>query len=165
MGELYYANVALHVLAAVTWLGGMFFIAVVGAPVLRAIEPPEMRSALFRRLGERFRAVGWTCIALLLATGTLNLHFRNLLRWEVLASPDFWATRYGTSLGWKLGAVTFMLAASALHDFVLGPAASRLAPGSPEALRTRRRAAWLARLNALAGVVAVLAAVRLARGG
>ena len=165
MSELYYANVALHVLAAVTWLGGMFFIAAVGAPVLRAIEAPEVRTVLFRRLGERFRVVGWICIGLLLATGTLNLHFRSLLRWEVLGSPEFWSTRYGTSLAWKLAAVTFMLVASVLHDFVLGPAATRLEPGSDEAVRTRRRAAWLARLNALAGVVAVLAAVRLARGG
>lgn len=165
MSELYYANVAVHVLAAVTWLGGMFFFAVVGAPVLRAIDAPEMRNALFRRLGERFRIVGWICIAVLLATGTLNLHLRNLLRWEVLGSPEFWATRYGTSLGWKLGAVTFMLAASVLHDFVLGPSATRLPPGTDAALRARRRASWLARLNALAGVVAVLAAVRLARGG
>lgn len=30
MSELYYANVAFHVLAAIVWLGGMFFIAAVG---------------------------------------------------------------------------------------------------------------------------------------
>jgi hypothetical protein len=38
-------------------------------------------------------------------------------------------------------------------------------PGSPEALVLRAQAAWAARINALAGVVVVLAAVRLARGG
>jgi hypothetical protein len=38
-------------------------------------------------------------------------------------------------------------------------------PGSPEALALRARAAWAARINAVAGVVLVLAAVRLARGG
>ena len=72
MSILYYINVSAHLLAALLWLGGMFFLAVVGAPVLRHIEPAK---------------------------------------------------------------------------------------------RARRTAAWLARLNAIAGLVVVLAAVRLARGG
>jgi hypothetical protein len=56
-----------------------------------------------------------------------------------------------------------MLVASVLHDS--GLAASRLPAGSPEAARARRRASWLARLNAAQGVVVVLAVVTLARGG
>jgi uncharacterized membrane protein len=165
MTQLYYANVSLHVLAAVVWLGGMFFVAAVGAPILRSVESPAARADLFRRLGERFRLVGWICIAILLVTGTLNLQFRGLLRDEVLGSADFWLTRYGISLAWKLAAVTFMVIASVLHDFWLGPAAGRLEPGSTEAMRMRWRASRLARWNALAGIIAVLAAVRLARGG
>lgn len=163
--SLYYLNVTIHVLAALVWLGGMFFFAAVGAPVLRRIEPPELRARIFRQLGEQFRGVGWGAIAVLLITGTLNLHFHGLLRASVLGDPVFWATRYGHALAWKLGAVAAMLLVSALHDFVFGPAASRLRPGSPEALRMRRRAALLARLNAGLGVVVVIAAVRLARGG
>jgi copper resistance protein D len=61
--------------------------------------------------------------------------------------------------------VLLMVSFSALHDFWLGPLAGRLDPGSPPALRARRRSAWLARVNALVGVVLVIAAVRLARGG
>jgi len=58
-----------------------------------------------------------------------------------------------------------MIAVSAVHDFVDGPRAMQAVPGSPEALRLRRRAALLARANALLGVLLVAAAVRLARGG
>jgi uncharacterized membrane protein len=163
--SLYFINVTLHVFAALLWLGGMFFLAVVGAPVLRSVEPPELRAALFRRLGEKFRTVGWIAIAVLLITGTLNLHFRGMLAPEVLGSADFWSSRYGRSLAWKLGAVTAMLMVQAVHDFRVGPAAARLTPGSPEALSMRRRAALLARLSALFGIVVVIAAVRLARGG
>jgi uncharacterized membrane protein len=162
---VYYFNVTVHVFAAILWLGGMFFLAVVGAPVLRSVEPPELRSMLFRRLGEQFRLVGWIAIVILVITGTLNLHFRGMLSLDVLASADFWGTRYGRSLAWKLGAVTAMLAVQAVHDFGVGPAASRLVPGTPEALATRRRAALLARLSAVLGVIVVIAAVRLARGG
>jgi hypothetical protein len=56
-----------------------------------------------------------------------------------------------------------MIIVSAVHDFVLGPMAGRRAPGSPEARAFGRRAALLARANALIGVIIVIAAVRLAR--
>lgn len=165
MRTLYLANVVLHVLAALVWLGGMFFFALVVAPVLRRVESAATRAELFRAAGERFRTVGWICVALLLLTGTLNLYFRGILDVETLGSGAFWASPYGRALGWKLAGVAGMLAISAVHDFVHGPAASRLQPGSAEAAEARRRAALWARLNALAGVVVVVAAVRLARGG
>jgi copper resistance protein D len=163
--SLYFVNVTLHLLAALLWLGGMFFLAAVGAPVLRTVEPPELRALLFRRLGEQFRLVGWLAIAVLLVTGTANLYFRGMLSTGVLTSGGFWATPYGHALAWKLGAVAAMLVVQAVHDFRHGPAASRLTPGSPEALRMRRTAALLARASAVLGIIVVIAAVRLARGG
>lgn len=165
MSSLYYLNVTIHVIAALIWLGGMFFLALVGAPVLRAVQPPELRADLFRQLGERFRTVGWGAIAILLVTGTINLYYRGLLSLSLWTSGDFWSLPLGRALAWKMGAVAAMLLFSATHDFITGPAASRAAPGSPAALRARRQAAWLARINALVGLVVVVAAVRLARGG
>jgi uncharacterized membrane protein len=163
---LYYASVTVHVLAALLWLGGMFFLGAVGAPVLRAVEPPALRQRLFHELGLRFRAVGWWAIAALVLTGVVNLHYRGWLAWDgVLASGAFWRSGVGRALAAKLAAVAVMLVVSAVHDFALGPAAGRLVPGSPAALAARRRAALLARVNALLGVVVVIAAVRLARGG
>lgn len=161
----YHINVTIHVFAALLWLGGMFFLAAVGAPVLRKVEPPELRAALFRKLGEQFRTVGWVAILVLLVTGFLNLHFRGMLTWSLLGSGAFWGTPYGRALAWKLGAVTAMLIVQAVHDFQVGPAASRAAAGSGEMLVLRRRAALLARLSAVFGIVLVVAAVRLARGG
>jgi len=58
-----------------------------------------------------------------------------------------------------------MIILSAIHDFVIGPASTRVTPGTPEAIRLRRRAAYVARINALIGMVLVYTAVRLARGG
>ena len=161
----YYLNVTVHVLAALLWLGGMFFLGVVGAPVLRRVEPPAVRAQLFHQLGMAFRTAGWAAIAVLLVTGVLNLHFRGFLSAAGLGSRSFWATRYGHVLALKLVLVTLMLMLSAFHNFVHGPAAARFQPGSPGALRHRRQAAWLARVNALLGIVLVYAAVRLARGG
>lgn len=165
MSGFYWANVTVHVLAALFWLGGMFFFAAVGAPALRKVEPPSLRAELFRALGEGFRRAGWIAIAVLLVTGVGNLHARGIMSWQVLSAPEFWGQRYGRTLLWKLVAVAVMLGVSAVHDFWLGPRAGQLAPGSPEALKARSRAAWLARANALVGIFLVVVAVRLARGG
>lgn len=161
--SLYYLSVTLHVLAAMFWLGGMFFLALVGAPVLRKVDPPELRAHLFQTLGESFRSSGWIAVGILLATGVANLHFNGVLSPAVLGQPEFWSTSYGRALAWKLFGVGGMVLTSALHDFVLGPRAGRMRPGTPEALSVRRRAALLARFNAFLGIVVVLAAVRLAR--
>jgi putative copper resistance protein D len=166
MSELYYVNVTMHVLAAMLWLGGMFFLGVVGAPVLRTIDPPSVRQRVFQELGSRFRRVGWVAIAVLVVTGIFNLHFRGWLHWEgVLGSGAFWRSTVGVSLAVKLATVAVMIVISAIHDFVHGPRAGRAAPGSPEAIAMRKRAALLARVNAMVGVAIVIAAVRLARGG
>jgi copper resistance protein D len=162
---LYWMSVTVHLLAALVWLGGMFFLALVGAPVLRKVEPPEFRSRLFNDLGERARTAGWVSIGILIATGLLNLHYRGLLSWSVLGSETFWFGPMGRALSWKLAAVLVMLVASAVHDFILGPRAGTLPPGSPERERARRWSALLARGNAVVGVLLVYWAVRLARGG
>jgi uncharacterized membrane protein len=162
---LYLVSVTVHVLAAFFWLGGMFFLAAVGAPVLRQVEPQALRTDLFRRLGERFRTLGWAAILVLLVTGALNLRFRGLLSWDVLGGAELWASPYGRALAWKLAAVAAMLAVQALHDFVLGPRVARLGPGDPALARARGHAALLARVSALLGILVVVAAVRLARGG
>lgn len=165
MSWIYYASVTIHVLAALLWLGGMFFLALVGAPVLRGVEPPQLRASLYQGLGRRFRSVGWIAIAVLVVTGLVNMEYRGLLRWELLSMPAFWSTNLGVALGWKLATVAIMLTFSGLHDFVFGPRSGRLVPGSPAALSNRRWSAWMARMNAVVGVVLVIAAVRLARGG
>jgi uncharacterized membrane protein len=164
MRVAYLLNVTIHVLAAMFWLGGMFFLGLIGAPVLRAVEPATLRQRLFNELGLRFRTAGWIAIAVLLVTGVLNLWFRGWLRWHgVLGAPAFWATLTGRVLALKLIAVTVMVSTAAVHDFVIGPAASRLEAGSEAALAARSRAAWMGRVNALVGVLLLVAAVRLAR--
>ena len=165
MSTLYYINVSAHLLAALLWLGGMFFLAVVGAPVLRHVEPATLRRDLFSRIGEQFRIVGWIAIAVLLLTGVGNLYFRGIFSAGLLGNPAFWGSSYGKALAIKLVAVLLMLVVQAVHDFIHGPRSGRLDPATQEGLRARRMAAWLARLNAIAGLVVVLAAVRLARGG
>ncbi len=164
MRSLYYLNVTIHVLAALVWLGGMFFLALVGAPVLRAVEPAELRQKLFDQLGRRFRSVGWITLGVLIVTGIVNLHFRGALHVEVWRNPEFWRSSWGLALGVKLTAVVVMLVVEGYHDWVMGPHAGQMVAGSPEAAAFRRRASVYARVAALSGIIIVIAAVRLVRG-
>ncbi|HVO16734.1 MAG TPA: CopD family protein [Alphaproteobacteria bacterium] len=60
--------VALHVLAALVWVGGMFFAHQCLRPSAAPLEAP-VRLALWRRVFSRFFGWVWVSVALLLATG------------------------------------------------------------------------------------------------
>jgi uncharacterized membrane protein len=129
----------IHVLAAVTWIGGMLFIALVVVPVTRRLPDPELRARLVQETGVRFRLIGWIALGLMVLTGLANLWYRPYL----LSTPRLHA---------KLALVGAALGLSVLHDFVLGPRAGR--PGAPPAARVR--ASWVARVNALVALAIVL---------
>ncbi len=117
--------------------------------------------------GVRFRWVGWACLGLLLGSGTSNLAFRGF-GWADLWTGRLWQGPIGQALGVKLLLVAVILLSSALHDFVIGPRATALwqvNPGAAEAIRLRRQAAWLGRLNLLLALVVVALGVMLVRGG
>ncbi len=128
-----------HLLAAITWIGGMLFIALVVVPVTRGLEDASLRARIVREMGRRFRTVAWIALGLLLASGLLTLWMRPSL----LASPRF---------HWKLGLVVLALILSAFHDFVLGPRAGL--PGADPSARAR--ATWVARANVLVVLAIVL---------
>jgi uncharacterized membrane protein len=58
----------IHILAAVIWVGGMFFAHVMLRPALRALEPAQ-RVALWRRVFARFFPAIWVAIIALLGSG------------------------------------------------------------------------------------------------
>jgi copper resistance protein D len=165
MSPAYQSLVFLHLLAAFVWLGGLFFLALVGAPVLRREAPSELRPILFRAIGLRFRWVGWTSLAVLGGTGVGILGLRGILRWEVLGDPAWWGTAWGQALAWKLAAVGLMVALTAAHDWLEGPGRRARTAAGESVPRSRRMATLLARGSALAALPLVYWAMRLARGG
>jgi len=60
--------VSLHILAAIIWIGGMFFAVLVLRPAAGPLEPPE-RLDLWRRVFARFFPWVWLSLVLLLGTG------------------------------------------------------------------------------------------------
>jgi uncharacterized membrane protein len=49
----------LRVLAAITWIGGMLFIALVLVPITRRLSDPALRTRFVRDVGVRFRTIAW----------------------------------------------------------------------------------------------------------
>jgi uncharacterized membrane protein len=135
---------ALHVLAAITWVGGMLFVALVLVPGVRRLGDEVPRARLMHVVGVRFRTVGWIALGVLIATGLGNLWYRPYL----LSVPRFHL---------KLALVAIALIVAAAHDFVVGPRAG--APGAAPAWRSR--ASWIARINVLVVVAVVVIGVAL----
>ena len=128
-----------HVLSAITWVGGMLFIALVLVPTARGFDDARLRTRLIQESGRRFRTVGWIALALLILTGGLNLWLQPFL----LGSSRF---------HWKLGLVVLALILSGFHDCVLGPRAGL--PGADASIHVR--ASWIARLNVVVALAIVL---------
>lgn len=52
----------IHILAAISWVGGMIFVAFVLGPYVRRTFPPEGRPPLMAAVGRRFSYLGWCAI-------------------------------------------------------------------------------------------------------
>lgn len=166
MHALYVLSVWLHVLAAITWIGGMFFLVLVVVPWLRRGGDRAQAARFLRETGSRFRDVGWICFAVLLVTGIFQL-WRRGVRWGDFASPEWLGSPFGLAVVLKLAVFAVVLGVSAVHDFVLGPRATVAVerdPRSPESERLRRRASLLGRANVLFALALVLLGVVIVRG-
>lgn len=157
---MYSTLVILHILAAVSWIGGMIFLSLVLAPLVRSRKAAPEFMALFRSAALRFRPVVWIAIAALLITGLMLLEQRGLS----VMKPTAWSW----IVTMKLSLVALLLFLTLLHDLVLGPRVSRVG-AIPESQRTAaeqvifKTARWLPRLSLLIGLAVVIAAAILAR--
>lgn len=157
---MYSTLVILHILAAVSWVGGMIFLSLVLAPLVRSRKAVPEFMALFRSAALRFRPIVWVAIAILVMTGPMLLSLRGV----AVASPSSWP---GIVIV-KLTLVALLLLLTLLHDLVLGPQVSRVS-AIPESKRTAgeqvvfKTARWLPRLSLLIALAVVMTAAMLAR--
>lgn len=63
----------LHMVATVTWVGGLFFQAVVLAPALQRSLTAEATAELLGQLRRRFVPLAWLSLAVLIATGLTQM--------------------------------------------------------------------------------------------
>ena len=158
--EMMVLLVWIHLLAAVSWIGGTIFLSVVLVPVLKREPFASQRALLFRTTARRFRAVVWGAIAVLLFTGPLLLRQRGIL----IADPSGWPM----VLAVKLGLVAILLLSTMTHDLIIGPRVGRIVQ-LPTESRTRLDHAlvlwspWIARFSLFLALAVLFAAVLLVR--
>ncbi|HET9015121.1 MAG TPA: DUF4149 domain-containing protein [Thermomicrobiaceae bacterium] len=111
----------IHLLSAIAWIGGQLFIVLVLLPIMRAALPPDERTLLFAKVGERFAVVSWVALALLVVTGFLNGERRGIVWGELLDSS------YGQRLAIKLGLVAVVIVITLVHALYFGQRLTTLA--------------------------------------
>jgi putative copper export protein len=146
-------SLLLHVVAAIFWVGGMLFLTLVVAPFLKTIEDEDKRSEIYQVVGTRFRFWGWIAIAILLATGPLNLYLMGIPP-TLIFDTSFHASDYGWKLMMKVGLVFIIVVSSLVHDFWLGPKARHSA-------RYTKPAMYAGRSNLVIALIIIVLAVLL----
>ena len=166
MHFLYLTNLTIHILAATIWIGGMLFLTLMLVPALRSLRDPPLMSRLLRDVGHRFNVIGWSCLAILLLTGSMNLYVRGV-RISSLLDPLFWTSPFGGLVRDKLVLFGLIVLSSFLHDALVGARYRSLEndPTKYSALqRYRRAASWAGRLTLGFSILAVWIGVMLVRG-
>jgi len=116
-----------HLLAAIVWVGGTIALVFVSVPPAQRLEGPQ-RAAMLRELGRRWRPIGWSALAVAIATGAWIASLEH--------AYDTTPTRFDVVLAVKGALVGLLVAGAYLHDFVLGPGLARqIREGKPQSLR------------------------------
>ena len=162
----YHLSVYLHILSAITWIGGMLFIVMVLAPLLRSQDFRPVATRVLHVTGKKFKKIGWACLLLLIVTGFFNA----LARYGYAGQTwgEWGAAVFANkTLMHKIYTLLLILVLSWFHDFRIGPAAVRAmrnAADAPETLSLRRKAAWMGRVNLLLALMILWWAMKLVRG-
>jgi uncharacterized membrane protein len=150
----------IHLVAAISWIGGMIFLSVVLVPVLKREPFSSQRALLFRTVARRFRSVVWGAIAVLLFSGPLLLSQRGV----PISDPSGWPMVVTV----KLGLVTCLLLLTLTHDLILGPRVVRIMQLPAEHRAGFDQALvlwspWVARFSLVVALAVLFAAVMLVR--
>jgi putative copper export protein len=129
---VHFLALLLHLLAAMVWVGGTVALVFAAVPAIRVLEGRE-RVPLLRKLGRRWRPLGYGSLAVLLLTGLVLAHEHYAFGREALFESTF-----GLVLLVKSALVVLLVAASLTHDYVLGPRLQReMREGLPQRTRPR----------------------------
>ena len=155
----------IHILAAVTWIGGNITLAMIIVPYFRQNLLPIKRIHLLTQIGKRFEPVVWGCVLILFFTGIGNV-------FESLGLSNIEANAYMRTLLIKLLLFIILLILTAIHSFVLGPKLSTAIEGLDEELEElptnvnsiRKKLSIVSSLMGVVSLLVLLAAVALSMG-
>lgn len=108
----------LHLLAAITWIGGLVFQLLVVFPTLARAAPTAEQVRLALSLEARFRVLVWPAVGMVLFTGLVNL--MNVWYATVVTAGSIPPT-FVPVLSVKLCLVLSMIALQAVQQFLIQP--------------------------------------------
>ena len=111
-----------HMLATVTWLGGLSAITFLVLPAMRRSLKADDTSAFLNQLQNRLNRLGWICLLILAATGMFQMSSHPQYQ-GFLAIENNWAT----AIFVKHVVISLMVVVSAYLTWGLMPALNRLA--------------------------------------
>lgn len=157
MSIWYLLSVFIHIICAAFWIGGMLFLPLV---ILPGIKQHPDRIAILYKTGITFRLYGWIVLAVLLATGLLNMHLRGVpFTWEFFSESS-----YGTLVSYKMLLFLGILLVSGMHDFLFGRKALEEMQNTNNS-NLKLFARWSGRINLLLALAMAFLGVALSRGG
>ena len=141
----------LHLVGAITWVGGMIYMNFVLMPSLSKVDPFEA-GKLMAELGKRFTIIAWTSIIFLVITGFMQVEMEDLF--------DF-STDYNSLLSIKVSIVLLMILIAVYVTAVVIPKMRKLAPQPGEApsqefISTQKMLPILAKINMTLGILVIL---------
>jgi uncharacterized membrane protein len=157
----------IHVIAAVTWVGGNLILAMVIVPHFRQNLPPIQRIKLLTQIGKRFEPVVWVCIGALFFTGIVNIFFS-----VDITSPSPISDAFMRTLLIKIGLFFVLIILTVLHSMIFAPrlaaAIEDLDPTleelPPEIKPLRTQMSIVSSLMGVVSLLILLAAVALRMG-
>lgn len=141
-------NNFLHLLATVTWIGGIIFMNFVLFPSQTAIDPGQ-RGKFFGAVVKRFLILVWVSVIVLLLTGLYKTPS------SMLFNPE---SRFGFWLTVKHAAIILMIIFGLMVTFVFSPKIRKLAPKageqpSTEFIKAQKNMSLAARTNMILGII------------
>jgi len=157
----------IHVIAAVTWVGGNLILAMVIVPHFRQNLPPVQRIKLLTQIGKRFEPVVWVCIVVLFFTGIVNIFFS-----VDITSPSPISAAFMRTLLIKILLFFVLIILTVLHSMIFAPrlaaAIEDLDPTleelPPEIKPLRSQLSIVSSLMGVVSLLILLAAVALRMG-
>ncbi len=141
-------NNFLHLLATVTWIGGIIFMNLVLFPSQTAIDPGQ-GGKLFGAVIKRFLIIVWVSVVVLLLTGLYKTPS------YMLFNPE---SRFGFWLTVKHTAILLMIIFGLMVTFIFSPKLRKLAPKpgeqpSTEFIKAQKNMSLAARTNMILGII------------
>jgi len=130
----------LHLLFTITWIGGMFFYAIVLSPSISLINPKE-KGKFMEKISKRFSILAWLSILILIITGILL----------GITDPRQHTELYKSIFLMKLIIVLLMVIIGVILGFILAP---RLKIPK-KAQKIQKKIALLALINLILGITVV----------